>query len=1259
MERSIAAPLRTVGNSLMSASEEFRRFSILLGMIERMMAPGQVQSLTFYTDKGQSVGSMTLEGGMIRFGVKIEGSHYVDDAFTKEANPYTPLLLKVLSRSSLSETELQQLQKIPMLVRRVLRGLTARALRALSLVCDLSQIRNAAVDRKSERSTSTMNFLFPPVELMLAAGSSGNISYADPAARFYETPPQLAEERWLFEWQPGESRCPWPVMANKLASRKTSMITQFGLLGQNLASLLALTHRTEPPLSAELLTTDDNVYYVVSSSRYCALLTYEISQLDRLLKSLHELVLTTAEDTRRTAPTAYASRNRALPVPIAQLVKPPEVAIAAGSIEPPSFGQDAAAWWEAAHLASSIGPSAVELPVAMPTPTSSLPTLSGAESATSLPSAAALPPDSPALAASVVSAAILSSGDPPTTAPTPAREPDADSAPPAVPFPAATSELPTPPEPPVANAASVASAPPLLSVLPAASEPLAVAIPNPAAAALADSQLHVSSAVPDAQAPHAPFAPTESLTPEQNERPLLVLRSFTACVDERTVLKDVDLQLASRGVYCLMGPGGSGKSSLLGILGGRYRCSFGWSLTGRVSYKGRALGPSARPAVIGQKIGRPAVPLREFLLGELEEEVAQQVSVADLKALLTRVGLAELGEHLDVVLGAPPLALSKAKWWQLAIARELATDPALLCIDEPTAGLDDEEAEAVLTALATEAKQRAVLFVTHNQQHARRCSDYMILFAGGRVQEFQPTAAFFAAPQSLAAKDFVRTGGCTVPSPDAKAEHLEPESTFAAVLAQAEPQESVSMAGGNHHLAAGTDSQTPNVHLPAMLPPESSQDVLWACPPTATTSLRLRDFGLKMGEQVILSGISLDAAERGIHLLVTPDGAQKRLLLRALCGPRPSRLQLLGEATYGGRSLLDEDPPATPRNDPRLAMLPARDYLTESLPGRSSMDRAALDAYVLTALPTEHWQLQLKTRLDVAMCDLETTQRRVLEILRAAQGAPALLVLDEPLAGVDRKEHPHLLGLLAAQAANRALLLLVDDPEPFLTFGFSSPPSVAWLVDGRAFAAPPAPPAAPTAAPVKESPAAELLPPKAVTPPDDSPRSFSGPGPRGFRWLRHCALAGMPAPGLTNDLEYDLDLIRKTGITQLVTLTTEALPAAPLQARGIASLFFPIEDMDAPMLPAALALCRQVAELLAQGHAVGYHCKAGMGRTGTMLAAQLIWEGLGAADALTQVRSVEQSWVQSDKQVRFLSQFSDWLQQQPAPAGTPARTAGA
>ena len=95
-------------------------------------------------------------------------------------------------------------------------------------------------------------------------------------------------------------------------------------------------------------------------------------------------------------------------------------------------------------------------------------------------------------------------------------------------------------------------------------------------------------------------------------------------------------------------------------------------------------------------------------------------------------------------------------------ARELVTEPRLLCVDEPTAGMDDEQAGPILELLRSEGRHRTILFVTHNQSHARQCTDFVILLADGQLQEYRTTADFFGSPASKSARDYVRTGSCYV-----------------------------------------------------------------------------------------------------------------------------------------------------------------------------------------------------------------------------------------------------------------------------------------------------------------------------------------------------------------------------------------------------------------------------------------------------------------------------------------------------------------
>ncbi|MCC6555864.1 MAG: dual specificity protein phosphatase family protein, partial [Polyangiaceae bacterium] len=150
-------------------------------------------------------------------------------------------------------------------------------------------------------------------------------------------------------------------------------------------------------------------------------------------------------------------------------------------------------------------------------------------------------------------------------------------------------------------------------------------------------------------------------------------------------------------------------------------------------------------------------------------------------------------------------------------------------------------------------------------------------------------------------------------------------------------------------------------------------------------------------------------------------------------------------------------------------------------------------------------------------------------------------------------------------------------------------------------------------------------------------------GPRGFRWMKRGRLAGTPRPGLIDDFEADLEALRSVGVTLLVTLETERLPDAALRAAGLRSLFFPVEDMRAPSIEAARAHCEEIARLEAAGEVIAVHCRAGLGRTGTMLAAQLVHEGASALEAIEAVRRVEAQWIKSEAQIVFLERFAEAL----------------
>ena len=143
----------------------------------------------------------------------------------------------------------------------------------------------------------------------------------------------------------------------------------------------------------------------------------------------------------------------------------------------------------------------------------------------------------------------------------------------------------------------------------------------------------------------------------------------------------------------------------------------------------------------------------------------------------------------------------------------------------------------------------------------------------------------------------------------------------------------------------------------------------------------------------------------------------------------------------------------------------------------------------------------------------------------------------------------------------------------------------------------------------------------------------------GFHWIIEGELAGSGKPGMLRPLEQDMSFLRSVGIGLVVTLTREVLKPPPghFQMRGI---HFPIVDMGIPELESTITLCQEVQHSIEMHNPVVFHCKAGLGRTGMMLACMLVLRGASAEEAIMTVRRVNSRYVQSAAQYDFVTAFA-------------------
>lgn len=151
----------------------------------------------------------------------------------------------------------------------------------------------------------------------------------------------------------------------------------------------------------------------------------------------------------------------------------------------------------------------------------------------------------------------------------------------------------------------------------------------------------------------------------------------------------------------------------------------------------------------------------------------------------------------------------------------------------------------------------------------------------------------------------------------------------------------------------------------------------------------------------------------------------------------------------------------------------------------------------------------------------------------------------------------------------------------------------------------------------------------------------------GFYWLVPHVLAGCGRPGYkgrsgTNDiLDADLGWLRQQGIGAILSLTESALETDIIARHGFDVLHLPVIDMTPPTPDQIAAALAFIDGHRAHGRPVAVHCLMGQGRTGTILAAYLIRDGLSPERALAELRHVCPGAVENRDQEAALAAFAD------------------
>jgi ABC-type Mn2+/Zn2+ transport system ATPase subunit len=210
--------------------------------------------------------------------------------------------------------------------------------------------------------------------------------------------------------------------------------------------------------------------------------------------------------------------------------------------------------------------------------------------------------------------------------------------------------------------------------------------------------------------------------PDPSLAHVLDVDHVSIAIGGKTIVEDVSFWIPKGEFVCLCGPNGAGKSTLLKAIMGLLPTSAGAiTIDGRVGYvpqrKGFARDFPARAVdlIVAAMRGTWPASIRAE-----EHERARTV--------LAKIG----GEHL---LGTPIADLSGGETQRVFLARALVTDPTLLILDEPTAGVDARGRAELLELMTglSRSDELAAILVTHNLAAVAQTAERIMYLEAGRL----------------------------------------------------------------------------------------------------------------------------------------------------------------------------------------------------------------------------------------------------------------------------------------------------------------------------------------------------------------------------------------------------------------------------------------------------------------------------------------------------------------------------------------------
>ncbi|WP_018689050.1 amino acid ABC transporter ATP-binding protein [Ahrensia kielensis] len=240
---------------------------------------------------------------------------------------------------------------------------------------------------------------------------------------------------------------------------------------------------------------------------------------------------------------------------------------------------------------------------------------------------------------------------------------------------------------------------------------------------------------------------------------MISIRGLTKRFDKTTVLNEIDLDIADGERVVIIGPSGTGKSTLLRCINFLDRPQSGQiqidnlQVDAKKATKSDILALQRSTAFVFQNYALFAnKTAKENIMEALVTVQKMPEAEAEQRAMsvLAETGLTDKADSY-------PSALSGGQQQRVGIGRAMALQSSLMLFDEPTSALDPEWVGEVLDLMRRVAERRqTMLIVTHEMQFAKEIADRVVFMDEGRIVEAAPPEQLFGDPKDERLQRFLR-----------------------------------------------------------------------------------------------------------------------------------------------------------------------------------------------------------------------------------------------------------------------------------------------------------------------------------------------------------------------------------------------------------------------------------------------------------------------------------------------------------------------